>query len=480
VAHDVFISYASEDKPIADAVCAKLEGRGIRCWIAPRDVPPGLPFAKAIVDAISGSRLMVLVFSSNSNSSSHVAREVERAVSGGSPILPLRVEDVLPSDEMEYYLSRQHWLDALTPPLEKHLDRLANAVAYLLTSEQEPTGEEVPAQGKVPTEQATTTQRVARPEPAEQPRDGKQLRDILHAVSVGDEAAVGDLLARRADANAADDKGNTLLHTAARQGYVEIAKLLLDHDADVNATNSDGYTPLHLAARDGRSDAASALLERDADVNAKDDRGFTPMYLACRLGRGEIASQLLDHNADVSAKDSRGYSPLHVARKSGHTEIARLLHEHRALDTTGQVPKHRGSIVVLYPCIIGFAGWTVLLGISLLVPEGDLRAVLFALGWLWHLIAVVSASIHIGVSPSFRDTWQGDMGVFGYVGRQMALYFLTAFILIVASMAVDGAEGWPTCLAFTCLCLAPLLAAVIFGVVRLQRRRNAPEEVPMD
>ena len=39
VAHDVFISYAHEDKPMADALCATLEQNGLRCWIAPRDVP---------------------------------------------------------------------------------------------------------------------------------------------------------------------------------------------------------------------------------------------------------------------------------------------------------------------------------------------------------------------------------------------------------------------------------------------------------
>ena len=40
--HDVFISYSSHDKPIADAVCATVEGKRIRCWIAPRDVQAGI------------------------------------------------------------------------------------------------------------------------------------------------------------------------------------------------------------------------------------------------------------------------------------------------------------------------------------------------------------------------------------------------------------------------------------------------------
>ncbi len=40
---DVFISYSSDDKLIADAICAELESRRIRCWIAPRDALPGIP-----------------------------------------------------------------------------------------------------------------------------------------------------------------------------------------------------------------------------------------------------------------------------------------------------------------------------------------------------------------------------------------------------------------------------------------------------
>lgn len=67
MAHDVFISYSHHDKPQADAVCATLEAKGIRCWIAPRDVIPGQEWGAAIVEAIRASRVMVLVFSSHAN-----------------------------------------------------------------------------------------------------------------------------------------------------------------------------------------------------------------------------------------------------------------------------------------------------------------------------------------------------------------------------------------------------------------------------
>ncbi len=112
MAHDVFISYSSEDKVVADALCATLESRKIRCWIAPRDVLPGVPYAEALIDGLSRSRILVLVFSASSNSSPQVMREVERAVNKGMPVIPFRIENVMPSKSMEYFLSAPHWLDA--------------------------------------------------------------------------------------------------------------------------------------------------------------------------------------------------------------------------------------------------------------------------------------------------------------------------------------------------------------------------------
>lgn len=132
MAHDVFISYASENRAIANAVCALLERRGLRCWIAPRDILPGMNYAEALIEAIGAARVLVLVFSSHANQSPQVMREVERAVSRGMPIVPFRIEDVPPSKAMEYYISAPHWLDAITPPVERHIERLADTVRVLL------------------------------------------------------------------------------------------------------------------------------------------------------------------------------------------------------------------------------------------------------------------------------------------------------------------------------------------------------------
>ena len=132
MAHDVFISYSSKDKAVADAVCARLEERDIRCWIAPRDVLPGQNYGASIIDAIRSSRVMVLVLSANANESQHIPNEIERAVSHGVSVLPFRIEDVKPAKALDLFIGAVHWLDALTPPLDRHLDELARSVGRLL------------------------------------------------------------------------------------------------------------------------------------------------------------------------------------------------------------------------------------------------------------------------------------------------------------------------------------------------------------
>jgi hypothetical protein len=127
---DVFISYSQPDHDCAFDVVARLEAQGIDCWIAPRDIAPSADWAAEIMDAISSARVMILVFSANSNLSPQVRREVARAVHKQLSILPFRIEDVLPSKSLEFFLSAQHWMNAFPPPREPHYARLC---AYLKT-----------------------------------------------------------------------------------------------------------------------------------------------------------------------------------------------------------------------------------------------------------------------------------------------------------------------------------------------------------
>ena len=134
-ARPVFVSYSQPDREAAFGIVGRLESTGIECWIAPRDVTPAADWAAEIVEAIAVARVMVLVFSSSTNDSPQVRREVERAVHRRVAVLPFRIENVLPSHSLEYFLSSQHWLDAFPPPLEPHYTRLADYLQALLRTQ---------------------------------------------------------------------------------------------------------------------------------------------------------------------------------------------------------------------------------------------------------------------------------------------------------------------------------------------------------
>jgi len=129
---DAFISYSTKDKTTADAACATLEAAGIRCWMAPRDIVPGSDWSGSIVEALDHCRIMVLIFSANANASPQIRNEIARAVSRGVPVVPVRIEDILPTKSLAYFMTAVHWLDALSPPLEQHLQRLAESIKALL------------------------------------------------------------------------------------------------------------------------------------------------------------------------------------------------------------------------------------------------------------------------------------------------------------------------------------------------------------
>jgi diguanylate cyclase (GGDEF)-like protein len=126
--HDVFISFSTKDRAVADAVCAALEREGIRCWISHRDVPPGSNFMESILAAIRAARVFILVFSAEANHSDHVKREVTLAIDSGLVVIPFRIENTSPSGAMAYVFSTVQWLDAATPPVEKHIKSLIDLV----------------------------------------------------------------------------------------------------------------------------------------------------------------------------------------------------------------------------------------------------------------------------------------------------------------------------------------------------------------
>ena len=131
---DVFVSYSTKEKAVADAVVSALENEGIRCWYAPRDIEPGADWADSITKAIHECKMMVLVFSKNANRSQRVIDEINYAISQEKIILPFRIEAYNPTGALGLHLSSRHWLDAYEPSWEAHLDRLVKSVSINLDS----------------------------------------------------------------------------------------------------------------------------------------------------------------------------------------------------------------------------------------------------------------------------------------------------------------------------------------------------------
>ena len=126
--HPIFISYSTKDERFASAVCSWLEKNGITAWMAPRDIVPGSHYGEAIIAAIKNAKIMVVVFTQNADASKFVKLEVERGISSGCIIIPVRFQDVMPTNELEFYLGASQWLDILTKPIEAHLDKLVASI----------------------------------------------------------------------------------------------------------------------------------------------------------------------------------------------------------------------------------------------------------------------------------------------------------------------------------------------------------------
>jgi TolB-like protein len=129
---DAFVSYASQDAAVADAIVAAMERNGLRCWIAPRDVPPGALYADVIIRAINGTKVLVLVLSENAVSSPHVGKEIERASAKQRPIIALRTDATPLTPALEYFLSESQWIEVGTGGTDAVSAKLVEAVQRLI------------------------------------------------------------------------------------------------------------------------------------------------------------------------------------------------------------------------------------------------------------------------------------------------------------------------------------------------------------
>ncbi|KAG5208767.1 cyclin-dependent kinase 4 inhibitor D [Ovis aries] len=114
-------------------------------------------------------------------------------------------------------------------------------------------------------------------------------KTALQVMMFGSPTIALELLKQGASPNVQDASGTTPAHDAARTGFLDTLKVLVEHGADVNAPDGTGALPIHLAVREGHTPVVS-FLAAESDLHHRDARGLTPLELA----RGRGAQELMD------------------------------------------------------------------------------------------------------------------------------------------------------------------------------------------
>jgi TIR domain len=108
----LFVSHIGEDRSAALQIAGELEGRGIPCWIAPRDSSPGQHPKSEIAHAIEACRAMLLILSDRSNDSEYITQEITIAGDAGKVIIPFRIEEARPKGGLSVRLAHLNRIDS--------------------------------------------------------------------------------------------------------------------------------------------------------------------------------------------------------------------------------------------------------------------------------------------------------------------------------------------------------------------------------
>ena len=187
--YDVFISYSSKNTTTAQAICHELEDNGIKCWMAPRDIPVGSKYASVITQAIKECKAVVLVFSEQSAISPWVESEINIAFSNRKPIVPYKIDMVNLESYDEFYLmlNNRHWIEAY-PDFKTRFAEMVAVVSSLVGSVADNADKDISAKTPV-----TASTIVHNPEPikSEETQLEPQLV-VSNKYKVGDYYCVGD------------------------------------------------------------------------------------------------------------------------------------------------------------------------------------------------------------------------------------------------------------------------------------------------
>ena len=237
---DVFISFASKDRKVAMTLCQSLERRGVKCWISARDILAGENFQVAIVQAIRNARILLLVFTANSNNSEEMTKELALASQQKMIVIPLRVEDVTPSDAFTYEFATRQWIDAFADwefAIDQLVQRITNALALA-----------APVQAAVETPELNETPALA---PAVLPL-GEIVRKAKASAAHVDDAAATPAAALEAEAPAKRPVNRLLLIAAGLAAVVGLGLVV----SNLTNARTKASAPVLAMARVQAAEAA--------------------------------------------------------------------------------------------------------------------------------------------------------------------------------------------------------------------------------
>ncbi|KAL1827599.1 hypothetical protein DCAR_0206768 [Daucus carota subsp. sativus] len=154
--------------------------------------------------------------------------------------------------------------------------------------------------------------------------------DALHiAAKQGDLDMVKVLMEAHPELSMTVDMANTTaLHTAATQGHREVVYYLLEMESSLaNIARSNGKTALHSAARNGHVDIVKALLSKEPGLATRTDKkGQTALQMAAKGQNMEVVEELIRADpSSINMTDNKGNTALHTATRKGRVQIVRVL-----------------------------------------------------------------------------------------------------------------------------------------------------------
>lgn len=157
--YDMFISYRRTDRELVAQVVRKLEANGVGVWYD-AEIEGGADWRETIVEALTGSDMLVIFFSEECNSSRQLKKELAIADDLGKAVVPILIEDTKPKGAYLYELADRNWIQAFPDPVSK-IDTIVRHLTLL--AEKSDGGLE----GEVPV--AASRAEAPRPSPAPAP-----------------------------------------------------------------------------------------------------------------------------------------------------------------------------------------------------------------------------------------------------------------------------------------------------------------------